>query len=517
MSFSLARLRPGSWLPLLALLFAAGRSVAGPASSPGDELHVFHHENVLGTALELRIGAASAADARLAEEAVLAEIDRLAVIFSTYDETSEFSRWQRTHGEPVKLSAELREVMQMADTWRQRTGGAFNPGAAVFTSLWREAALRDEEPAAADLGAAAALIARPAWSLDPVAGTATRLATYPLTLDAIAKGYIVERAGQAARAAVPSVDRLVVNIGGDLRVWGREPFPIAIADPAHAVDNAPPIETIALRDAALATSGGYRRGFLIQGRSYSHLFDARTGRPVEHVASSSVLARDAAEADALATAFSILDPEESAQLAAATPGVGFLLVSGAGAPMRSPRWPGTAGTAMAMMAAPPADSAAAAWGRTHELVVTFEINSPATSRRYARPYVAIWVEDAEGRAVRTLLVWYDRPRWLPDLRRWNRADSLRARSDPTDVLATISDATRSPGAYFLGWDGLDDRKVSVPAGTYKLMIEAVREHGTYQIMQQEITVGGDEFTVKIPGNEEIKSATLEYRRRDQAR
>lgn len=482
----------------------------------GNETHTFHHENVLGTSLELRIGAPTIEQARRAEDAALTEIDRLADIFSTYDQASEFSRWQRTRGEAVKVSPELMEVLQATDLWRQRSGGAFNPGAAVFTQLWREAAARDTEPAAADLRAAAERIAAPAWRLDPAAGTATRLADYPLTLDAIAKGYIVERSLQAARAAVATVDRLVVNIGGDLRVWGREAFPIAITDPAHAADNAPPLETISLTDAALATSGGYRRGFVIQGRSYSHLFDARTGRPVDNVTSSSALAPDAAQADALATVFSILDPGESARLAAATPGTGFLVVTADGATVRSARWPGSVGETMALLAEPAA-AEGASWGDTFELNVEFEIATPRTSRRYARPYVAIWLEDAEGRSVRTLLVWYDRPRWLPDLRRWNRADGLRARSDLTDVLAVASDATRPPGRYYLAWDGRDDRKRPVPAGTYTLMIEAVREHGTYQIMQQEVTVGGDPFTMEIPGNEEIKSATLDYRRRAQAR
>jgi hypothetical protein len=284
----------------------------------------------------------------------------------------------------------------------------------------------------------------------------------------------------------------------------------------HSADNAPPLETISLKDAAMATSGGYRRGFVIQGRSYSHLFDARTGRPVENVTSSSVIAPDAMQADALATAFSILDPRESTVLAAATPGVGFLIATTDGATVRSTRWPDSAGEAMALLAEPAAGEGAS-WGDTFELNVEFEIASPRTSRRYARPYVAIWLEDADGRSVRTLLVWYDRPRWLPDLRRWNRADGIRARSDLTDVLAVVSDATRSPGRYYLAWDGRDDRKRPVRAGTYTLMIEAVREHGTYQIMQQEVTVGGDAFKIELPGNEEIKSATLDYRRRAQAR
>ena len=53
------------------------------------EEFVFHHENVLGTSAELRIHADSRSTADAAEEQVLAQIDRLARIVSTYDTQSE--------------------------------------------------------------------------------------------------------------------------------------------------------------------------------------------------------------------------------------------------------------------------------------------------------------------------------------------------------------------------------------------------------------------------------------------
>ena len=77
------------------LLGAAGCIGAYPPASGADEF-AFFHENVMGTSLELSVAADNEEGARLAEGRALAEIDRLAAIFSGYDNQSEFSRWQQS-------------------------------------------------------------------------------------------------------------------------------------------------------------------------------------------------------------------------------------------------------------------------------------------------------------------------------------------------------------------------------------------------------------------------------------
>ena len=72
-----------------------------------------------------------------------------------------------------------------------------------------------------------------------------------------------------------------------------------------------------------------------------------------------------------------------------------------------------------------------AWNKEFELVVNFEINHPEAEKgRYRRPYVAIWVEDSEGKPVRTLALWVSLGgsgpfQWLPDLKRWYKSDEDR--------------------------------------------------------------------------------------------
>ena len=158
---------------------------------------------------------------------------------------------------------------------------------------------------------------------------------------------------------------------------------------------------------------------------------------------------------------------------------------------------------------------ASKWDANMLLEVAFEINQPSGGRRYNRPYVAVWLEDASGKPVRTLCLWYQSGkgnRWLPDLRRWFRAEESRKASDGGDLAATISGPTREPGAYKLVWDGKNDKKALVDQGEYYICIEAAREHGTYQLIRERLEFGGAVFNKTFTGNEEIKGASVAYRK-----
>ena len=162
-------------------------------------------------------------------------------------------------------------------------------------------------------------------------------------------------------------------------------------------------------------------------------------------------------------------------------------------------------------------ASAATWSDAMELAVDFEINAPEGGRRYHRPYVAVWIEDANGQMVRTLSLWVqtDRrgPKWIPDLRSWYRDELARRQKFGGDLVETKSEPTRNPGAYSLVWNGRDDRGRVVAQGNYTVAIEAAREHGTYQIMRSEIAIGSKPFVRQLEGNVEIKGARIAYRKR----
>jgi thiamine biosynthesis lipoprotein ApbE len=500
---------------LAILLFLSGMPGLPDRSRP----FVFHHENVLGTSLELKIMADSSANAERAESAALGEIDRLAKVLSGYDSTSEFSRWMQTRATAVPVSSDLYQVLERFDRYRTLTLGALDPAAQAATLVWKSAAAAQEMPSAAALNSAVAAMRGPHWSLDAAAHTATHLSNTPLVLNSFAKSYIVGHAADAGLTS-PGVSAIVVNIGGDLVVRGSTSEPVAIADPRDDAENAEPAARITVRNLAVATSGDYRRGVRIGDRFFSHIIDPRTALPTDRVISSTVVAPDPSDAGALATAFSVLTPEESARVAASVPKVEYLLIERDGTRIVSPGWSALEALkprmALALAAAPaptPPQATAGLWDPNYELTINFEL-ARVDGMRARRPYVAAWIEDKDKFPVRTLALWIEKQRWLPELRAWFHDDRVRAMAEGNNLIGSVSSATRSPGKYTVKWDGKDNAGKPVKAGKYTVCIEAAREHGTYQIYRQEMDFDGTPKQIPLQGGTEIASASLDYAKKN---
>lgn len=471
---------------------------------------VSQFENVLGTSLELKFAVASDKEAVRAENAALAEIERLNRILSGYDRESEFNRWLNTSGQSVRVSRELFDVLNLFDEWRVRTNGALDPSAQVVSQLWKRAAAEQRTPNAGELQAATDTIRQRHYQLDAATQTATRLDNAPLILNSFAKSYIVNRAADAAMRAA-RLDGLVVNIGGDLVVRGAMAESVRIADPKADAENDEPLARLLVRDRAVATSGNYRRGVEINGRWYSHIVDPRTALPVDHVISATVVAPQAVDAGALATALCVLTPQESLRLAASLPDVECLLITKNGERLESKGW-----RALEASVAPRSNIVAAptaqAWDQSMELVVNFEL-ARIDDQRYRRPYVAVWIEDKDKFSVRTIALWYQKPRWLPDMKAWSRADRMRSMAEGSDITSSVSSATRPPGKYSVKWDGKDNQGKLVKPGNYTVFIEVAREHGTYQLIRQEMDFNNAPKQFNLSANAEVASASLDYRKK----
>lgn len=81
----------------------------------------------------------------------------------------------------------------------------------------------------------------------------------------------------------------------------------------------------------------------------------------------------------------------------------------------------------------------------------------------------------------------------------------------SNLIGTVSAATKPSGAYKAVWDGKDDNGKLVKQGKYTLYVEVVREHGTYQLMSKEIIIGKEKHEGDLGENAEIKSVHFEYR------
>jgi hypothetical protein len=309
------------------------------------------------------------------------------------------------------------------------------------------------------------------------------------------------------------VSGVLLNAGGDIVIRGDWTQTVGVADPVANADNASPLGVLSVRDAVVATSGGGKRGFEIGGRHYSHVIDPRTGQTTGHVASATVVSADAIEAGALATAFCVLTPAESAMLARSRPGVAYSLVLADGRKVENPAWRALDASSRTRRVLDGAVATVyaeqAPWNPAWQLTINLELARPGGMAK--RPYVAVWIEDQDHFPVRTVALWYDgKARFLPEMRAWTRADRLRAMAEGNQIVDAVTSPTRQAGTYTLQWDGKDNSGKPVKAGTYTVCIEASREHGGYQIIRQEMDFSGTARHVALPGGTEISAASLDY-------
>jgi thiamine biosynthesis lipoprotein len=425
-----------SFLKLPALLpFIGGR----PALSSAE--HHFQYEAVIGTSLDLVVWSTRSRVAEGVCGTVLDEIDRLASILDTRDPDSEITMLGDSRG-GRRTSRELTEVLRAYDYWERRTGGVVS--------------IRSGG-----------------------AGT-------PRNVDALGKSYIIDQAASAALKAWPSIDGLLLNIGGDIVISGRS-CGIAIADPDAPYDNAGPIAMIDLRNAAVATSGTYARG--------THFRDSRSGEFLQTSVAATVVASDAVTANALAATLCMTGAGYGLQLVESTPGAQALRVA-SGVLQR------TSGFALLERPFVAETRATAQWPAGYRLALTLPLTAGRSSKR---PYVAVWVEDASGKVVRVLAIWGTNSKYYRDLSKmWSHLHGSLSR------LGSVTRATRPAGKYDLVWDGLDSEHRPAPPGSYRISVETNQEHGTYAMQAGTILLGDDPASITLPATTNFGPVLVRY-------
>ncbi len=452
---------PFRWLAALGLALALGEALA---AAP---LQQFQHEQVLGTSLRMSVAGATPAQAEAAHAAAMAEIGRLEALFSTWRADSELSRLNQS-ASAMPVSPDLRRLLGLCEHWREASEGVFSCRLGGPLQAWRQAAASGVLPDRVQLRRQARALAQ----LEPDV-TAATLAPMPglqWQVDGVAKGHVLDLALRRARDAAPQALGIALDIGGDAVYWGApEPgqdWRVGVADPLAPIDNASPRAFLQLHSQAIASSGHHSRGFQVGRRQFSHLLDPMEGWPVAYPPSATVVAPDAATADALATALSVMPIRDGLAWVERLPGVEALVVSDRGVSFASSGW-------HHLLAAEAGVAAQPAWPRP--LVIDYEIPLQDVAR-YRPPYLALWIARPDGSPVRQLLVLGDRSRYLQELPQWWR---LYGRDDEAAVHG-IARPTRQPGHYSVAWDGRDDQGRPCPPGEYRIELEAAREHGGRQ-------------------------------------
>jgi len=274
--------------------------------------------STMGCPAELAVYCDSAPAAAHALALAQGEAQRLDLKYSHYRSDSELVRLQASAAAPggATVDEETAALLNFAACLYQQSGGCFDITSGRLGELWGHSTLLPT-PEALD-----AALRHTGW--DEVGWDGRRLVLpkgMKLDLGGIVKEYAADRITLLLRQA--GFTSGFINLGGDLGLLGPHPdgrpWRVGIRHPRAGGSTAGAMAMIEMASGGLASSGDYERFRLFDGKRYSHLIDARTGWPVEGLASVSVQAISCLLAGALCTL---------AMLLGRRPGLGLLAESG---------------------------------------------------------------------------------------------------------------------------------------------------------------------------------------------
>lgn len=269
-------------------------------------------------------------DALAVAESALDAIDRLEQQLTVYQDTSEVSRLNRLAATgPVPVEAGLFDLLSLAKRIHEETDGAHDISAGALVKAWGFFRGPRRVPEPDELAAARSRVGLRHVVLDPEARTVQyRRPGLEINLGSIGKGYALDRAAAVLRDGWGLPGALVH--GGTSSVYGLGTPPGEghgwLVGVQHPWEPERRLALVRLRDRGLGTSAATFQHLEYNGRKLGHILDPRTGWPAEGLASATVVAPTAAEADALSTAFFILGVEKARAYCAAHPGVGAILL-----------------------------------------------------------------------------------------------------------------------------------------------------------------------------------------------
>lgn len=269
----------------------------------------------MGTHYEVRyFGQVEGESMRELIEAFLEEFDRE---LSTYRADSDISRFNGAEaGAPFAVRSRLRDVVELGEELRRRTGGALDMTVKPLRDLYDREVETGRRPTAEELEAARALVGEGRLSLDG-RGLSKDRDGVQVDVNAVAKGHGVDCVGGLLLQA--GIDSFKIDIGGEVLCRGRKPdgrpWVIGVESPDHPGDVDERLAEVALDGMGLAQSGSYRNFAVRDGEVVHHIFDPRTGRSATNrTVAVAVVAPTCALADGLATALMVLGHEAGAEV-----------------------------------------------------------------------------------------------------------------------------------------------------------------------------------------------------------
>lgn len=290
------------------------------------ELQEFQQtKSIMDTTVTVAVYASNESEASKVIDDAFGEIYRIDALMSPSKEDSQLTILN-TVGEVENADPDFVYVLEQSKYYSEKSGGAFDITIQPVLDLWKSKFLpggSQEPPTADELNETLKLVNYSKISTEN--GTVSLEPGMKVALGGIAKGYAVDKAIEALKE--DGIENAFVNAGGDGRYIGQKPdgtpWMVGLQNPDRSGQYVTAIEA---NDIAVATSGNYERYFNESAR-VSHISDPRTGYPSEGIISSTVIAGNAMDADAFATAVFVLGEEEGLEMIENLEGIECLIIT----------------------------------------------------------------------------------------------------------------------------------------------------------------------------------------------
>jgi len=254
-----------------------------------------------------------------AKDIVFAEIKRIEDLLSKYKPDSEISKLNKLG--QLKVSPDTLFIIKKAKSFWQLSDGAFDITVGPLLDLWGFTDKKFYLPSKLEIEGILKFVGSDKLLLQEDDNMVKfKISGMKIDLGAIAKGYAVDCAVKKIKEK--GIKSCLINAGGQIFCLGDKfgkPWHIAVQNPRDKNDI---LTYLDLKDKAVATSGDYEQYFFKDNHRYCHIFNPKTGYPVEtDFISVTVVAADGLTADALATAIFVLGKEKGEVLAKKFPDV----------------------------------------------------------------------------------------------------------------------------------------------------------------------------------------------------
>lgn len=253
-----------------------------------------------------------------------AELKRIEDALSVYKKDSEIYKLNHRKEDIVTVSPELFYLIRKSHEISEKTNGAFDITVMPLISLWKQKEKQNKLPEDQEI---AKVLDRVGYKkIKFLKNNTIKLAPgMQIDLGGIAKGYAIDKIAKILYNN--QINDFLINIGGDIFASGKkqggDPWKIGLQDPAKEQGI---LDKFILESRAVVTSGDYARFFKINNKKFSHIIDPKTGWPVKKSKSITIFSDNIIDADAIATAVSVMTKKEALAFLKSYPEIDYILM-----------------------------------------------------------------------------------------------------------------------------------------------------------------------------------------------